>query len=293
MKHFLAAIGGLAAIALLFYFADQGVLGIAAKYADHEPMLMKFMSDMGYPKIGEWCGEFAASIIKRAGGTPPSGAAIASNWRGYGRPDATPHVGDVAVADRGVPTGATGSHVGFVTDVDFKNGTFTLESGNSSNIYTTRKIACFSFHTPPNNVLSALIGNGVPSSTAIGNALTGLSFSRVSLAVYPFVPAISPPDADDCSQASLDTDDYDEIQNDDGVQGGQACGNSVDGERICIPALPPSDAARFCPYVPMTRESSMYRPRIKWNARCSSVSAVGLNPCTSVSTTMGIWATPY
>jgi hypothetical protein len=101
---------------------------MAAQYADDEPTLMKFMSDMGYPKTGEWCGEFAASVIKRAGGTPPSGAAIASNWRGYGTPDAMPHVGDVAVADRGVPTGATGSHVGFVTDVNLRNGTFTLET---------------------------------------------------------------------------------------------------------------------------------------------------------------------
>jgi hypothetical protein len=157
MKYLLAAIGGATAILCLFYFADQGVLGMAAKYADDEPKLTKFMSDMGYPKSGEWCGEFAASVIKRAGGTPPSGAAIASNWREYGTPDAMPHVGEVAVADRGVPTGATGSHVGFVTDVDLMNGTFTLESGNSSNIYTTRKISCFSFHTPPNNVLSALI----------------------------------------------------------------------------------------------------------------------------------------
>jgi hypothetical protein len=64
---------------------------MAAKYADDEPELIKFMSDMGYPKTGEWCGEFAASVIKRAGGTPPSGAAIASNWRGYGAPDAMPH----------------------------------------------------------------------------------------------------------------------------------------------------------------------------------------------------------
>jgi hypothetical protein len=70
MKYFLAAIGGATAIMLLFYFADQGVLGMAAKYADDEPKLIKFMSDMGYPKTGEWCGEFVASVIKRAGGTP-------------------------------------------------------------------------------------------------------------------------------------------------------------------------------------------------------------------------------
>jgi CHAP domain len=266
MKYFLAAIGGATAIMLLFYFADQGVLGMAAKYADDEPKLIKFMSDMGYPKTGEWCGEFAASVIKRAGGTPPSGAAIASNWRGYGAPDAMPHVGDVAVADRGVPTGATGSHVGFVTDVDLKNGTFTLESGNSSNIYTTRKIGCFSFHTPPNNVLSALIGNGVPSETAIGNALTGLPLSRASIGVYAFVPAISSPDPDDC----LDTDNYDEIQNDDSLERIRAPANSFDGERICVLHLPASDAPRFCPYARITRESTMYRA----HRRCTATTAM-------------------
>jgi CHAP domain len=271
MKYFLAAIGGAIAIMLLFYFTNQGVLVVAAKYADDEPKLVKFMRDMGYPKTGEWCGEFAASVIKRAGGTPPSGAAIASNWRGYGTPDAMPHVGDVAVADRGVLTGAAGSHVGFVTDVDLKSGTFTLESGNSGNIYTTRKISCFSFHMPPNNVLSALTGNVVPSGTAIGNALTGLPLGRASIGAHPFVPAISSPNPDDCSQGSLDTDNYVEIQNDDGLHRVQALANSLDGERVCVLHLPPFDAPRFCPYARMTRESIMYRPY----RRCTATTTKG------------------
>jgi hypothetical protein len=154
-----------------------------------------------------------------------------------------PHVGDVAVADRGVPTGATGSHVGFVSDVDLKNGTFTLESGNSSDIYTTRRISCFSFHTPPNNVLSALIGNGVPSVTAIGTALAGLPLSR-GTRIYPSVPAISSP-PDDCTQGSLNAD-----QNDDSLPSGQ---------RFCVVHSPPPDAPRFCPYARMTPRPSMYR----------------------------------
>jgi hypothetical protein len=225
------------------------------------------MSDMGYPKAGEWCGEFAASVIKRAGGTPPTGAAIASNWRGYGTQDSMPHVGDVAVADRGVPTGATGSHVGFVTDVDLMSGTFTLESGNSSNIYTTRKISCFSFNTPPNNVLAALIGNGVPSGTAIGNALTGLPPSLASIRVYSFGPATSSPDPDDCSQDNLDTENDDEIQNDDSLPRVQTPAHSLDGERVCAFHLPPSDAPRFCPYARMTGESTMYRPYRRCTAK--------------------------
>jgi hypothetical protein len=161
MKYFIAAIGGAIALTLSFHLTDHGVLVMAEKYAGDEPQLIKFMGDMGYPKFGDWCGEFAASIIKRAGGNPPSGAAIASNWRNYGTPDAMPHVGDVAVADRGVPTGALGSHVGFVSGVDLENGAFTLESGNSCNIFTTRKINRFSFHTPPHTILSRLTGNSV------------------------------------------------------------------------------------------------------------------------------------
>jgi len=230
---------------LLFYFADKGVLAIAAKYVEDEPELIRFMSDMGYPKAGEWCGEFAASIIKRAGGNPPYGAAIASNWRGYGAPDAMPHVGDVAVADRGVPTGATGSHVGFVTDIDLKSGTFTLESGNASSIYTTRKISCFSFHTPPDNVLSALIGNGVPSTMAIGTGLNGLPLNRDSMRIYSFVPTISSPNPDDCGHDNLDADNDDEMQDDDSLQRGQ---------RVCAAHLPRSVAPPFCPSARMTPE---------------------------------------
>ena len=63
MMYFLATMGCAKAIMRLFYFADQGVLATAPSYADDEPKLMKFMRDMGYPKTGEWCGEFAASII--------------------------------------------------------------------------------------------------------------------------------------------------------------------------------------------------------------------------------------
>jgi uncharacterized protein (TIGR02594 family) len=262
MKYFLAAVGGVTAIMLLFCFDDQGVLVTAAKYADDEPRLGKFMRDMGYPKAGEWCGEFAASVIKRAGGTPPSGAAVASNWRRYGTPDAMPHVGDVAVADRGVSTGATGSHVGFVTGVDLKNDTFTLESGNADNIYTLRKISCFSFHTPPKNVLSAL-GNGVPSGTAIGKALTVLPLSRASIGVYPFDPAILSPNPDDCGQRSLDTDNHDETQSDQSLQRVQ---------RVCVLHLAPSDAPRFCPYARMTAGAIMYVPYM----RCTATTTKGM-----------------
>ena len=227
-KYLLAAVGGATAI-LLFYFADRGVLAMAARYAGDYPTLTRFMRDMGYPKTREWCGEFAAAIITRAGGTPPSDAAVASNWRLYGTVDATPHVGDVAVADRGVPTGDTGSHVGFVTDVDRKNGTFILESGNASSIYTTRKISCFSFHTPPDSVLSALIGNGVPAETAVDGTPSGPRLSRASFAAGPSVSARSF-DPDDCSQGGVDADHhYDGTDSLERVQAPARCDRPAPG----------------------------------------------------------------
>ncbi|MCP3471426.1 hypothetical protein NLM33_18790 [Bradyrhizobium sp. CCGUVB1N3] len=92
----------------------------------------QFMASQGYPKQGSWCGEFAASVVKSVGGTPPKGAAIASNWRNWGTPVAPGDVqpGDIAVADRGVRTGATGSHVTIVEDINRKAGTFTGLGGN-------------------------------------------------------------------------------------------------------------------------------------------------------------------
>jgi hypothetical protein len=89
----------------------------------------RFMASQGYPKAGNWCGEFAASVVKSAGYLPPKGAAIASNWRNWGTVDPTPHVGDIAVANRGVATGATGSHVTVVSAVN-PGGTFTGLGGN-------------------------------------------------------------------------------------------------------------------------------------------------------------------
>ena len=89
-----------------------------------------FMRNQGYPKAGNWCGEFAASVVKSAGGTPPKDPAIASNWRKYGSPvEGAPQPGDVAVR-KGVPTGSTGSHVTFVEGYDPKTGRFTGIGGN-------------------------------------------------------------------------------------------------------------------------------------------------------------------
>jgi uncharacterized protein (TIGR02594 family) len=89
----------------------------------------QFMAQQGYPKRGAWCGEFAASVVKSVGGTPPKGAAIASNWRNWGTPVDTPQPGDIAIR-RGPATGATGSHVTIVESVDQKTGRFGGLGGN-------------------------------------------------------------------------------------------------------------------------------------------------------------------
>jgi uncharacterized protein (TIGR02594 family) len=107
------------------------------------------MREQGYPKAGNWCGEFAASVVKSVGGTPPPGAAVASNWRRWGVADPTPHVGDIAVANRNVPTGATGSHVTFVESYDPKTGTFIGLGGNQRAGFESRfRASEYSFRRP-------------------------------------------------------------------------------------------------------------------------------------------------
>jgi hypothetical protein len=61
--------------------------------------LQQFMASQGYPKAGNWCGEFAASVVKSAGGTPPKGAAVATSWLNYGQhvDAADAKAGDIAV----------------------------------------------------------------------------------------------------------------------------------------------------------------------------------------------------
>jgi hypothetical protein len=97
--------------------------------------LQRFMSAQGYPKSGAWCGEFTASVVHSVGGTPPRGAAVASNWLNYGQhvDPANVQPGDIAVrkfsrfGGMAVP-GQTGSHIGIVSGVG--NGGFDLLAGN-------------------------------------------------------------------------------------------------------------------------------------------------------------------
>jgi len=94
------------------------------------PAVFDFMRKHGYPRNGNWCGEFAAAVVKASGGTPPSGAAVASNWRKWGSPvEGTPQPGDIAIR-RGPATGHTGSHVTIVESADPKTGKFTGLGGD-------------------------------------------------------------------------------------------------------------------------------------------------------------------
>jgi hypothetical protein len=98
--------------------------------------VQRFMGQQGYNMDTNWCGDFAGSVIKSVGGTPPAGAPIASNWLHWGK-----HIdpSDIKADDKnivavrtsgGVRYGATGSHVTFADPASMKNGSFTGWGGN-------------------------------------------------------------------------------------------------------------------------------------------------------------------
>jgi uncharacterized protein (TIGR02594 family) len=97
----------------------------------------QFMAQQGYPRSGNWCGQFAASVVSSVGGTPPANPGIASNWRNFGEAVENPQPGDIAVR-RGVRTGSTGSHVTVVDQVDPRTGRFTGLGGNQRGGFQSR-----------------------------------------------------------------------------------------------------------------------------------------------------------
>lgn len=142
----------------------------------------QFMAQQGYPKNGNWCGEFAASVVKSVGGTPPKGAAVASNWRKWGDPVSDPQPGDVAIRKldkygRYVPTGDTGSHVTFVEGVDPKTGKFTGLGGNQGRVESQYNVGAYEYRRPrgtPPNGQTAGPGTGAGAGdTPAGGAAAG------------------------------------------------------------------------------------------------------------------------
>lgn len=120
-----------------------------------------FMASQGYPMSGAWCGQFAAAVVRSTGGTPPRGAAIASNWRNYGAPvQGEPKPGDVAVR-KGAPTGSTGSHVTFVESYDPATGRFKGFGGNQGQWSSNFDASQFEFRRalPPASGAGLAAGN--------------------------------------------------------------------------------------------------------------------------------------
>lgn len=124
--------------------------------------VQKFMASQGYNMSRNWCGEFAASVVRKQGYDAPNGAAVASNWRNWGQRPETPGPDDVAVRRNnlhGVPvkTGDTGSHVTFVKSIDHEHGTFVGVGGNQPKEETFR-IADFDFRRPTDKQRSVTAG---------------------------------------------------------------------------------------------------------------------------------------
>ncbi|HEX8827240.1 MAG TPA: CHAP domain-containing protein, partial [Xanthobacteraceae bacterium] len=90
--------------------------------------VQQWMAANGYPRSGNWCGEFVADVMNEAGGSIPRNPQIASNWRNWGSPTNRPQPGDIAVR-RGVQTGALGSHVAVVESVN-GDGSINTIGGN-------------------------------------------------------------------------------------------------------------------------------------------------------------------
>lgn len=106
----------------------------------------------GSPVLTGNCGEFAASVVKASGGTPPSNPQVASNWRNWGTEVPTPQAGDIAVRRQEFHgrlgsgrTGEAGSHVTFVGGVDQQTGQFTAIGGNQGRMVTQYQTGRYQF----------------------------------------------------------------------------------------------------------------------------------------------------
>jgi hypothetical protein len=129
--------------------------------------LQHFMASQGYPKSGNWCGEFAASVVHAAGGRPPRGAAVAANWLNWGRhvDPSDVRVGDIAVRRYSrygglAHPGSVGSHVGVVHDFDVSSGTFGLLAGNQSRAIVHHGMSEYEFRRGTVDI-SGLHGGGL------------------------------------------------------------------------------------------------------------------------------------
>lgn len=77
--------------------------------------IQAYLKEKGVDLSVATCGQFMSAVVKERGGTPPKGAAIASNWNTFGGKEGAgysddPNAINVAVK-QGTPTGLSGSHV--------------------------------------------------------------------------------------------------------------------------------------------------------------------------------------
>lgn len=112
--------------------------------------VQQYIRSKGYHVDSAWCGDFAAAVVRGAGGTPPKGYPVASNWRNWGRPvEGDPQAGDIAIrrAGRGgyVRTGSTGSHVNIVDAYDPESRMFRAIGGNQSRTVADFSRSAFDF----------------------------------------------------------------------------------------------------------------------------------------------------
>ena len=136
--------------------APAGVIAQARRIASLGPgAVSEYMRKAGYPKHDQWCGDFAATAVSKAGGTPPKDWQVASNWRNVGPEVSAENAqpGDVAVARPGWSrrgsgrTGQVGSHV-TIFGGQGERGRFEGVGGNQgafSRQFNTRQ---FQFYRP-------------------------------------------------------------------------------------------------------------------------------------------------
>jgi hypothetical protein len=153
--------------------------------------LQRFMAAQGYPKSGAWCGEFTASVVHSAGGTPPHGAAVASNWLTWGQhvDPANVRPGDIAVRKFSrfggmAHPGQTGSHVGIVSGVG--NGGFDLLAGNQHAAIVHHGLGEYEFRRGPTG-LAGMHGDALRDHFGHRGGRTGIpSTSSKSVTIHNY-----------------------------------------------------------------------------------------------------------
>jgi hypothetical protein len=94
--------------------------------------LKEFINSQGYKVDDNWCGDFAAAVVTKAGGTPPKNPAWAMNWHDYGEHAEIPQAGDIITKWR---LSHGHGHVGVIKSFDPKTNTVEIEQGNTNAVY--------------------------------------------------------------------------------------------------------------------------------------------------------------